>query len=97
MQERQFIRDQIAAGKTKDEIKAALVDEYGEQVLADPGTGGFNVTLWVVPILAALRRARRDRLRRPHAGGAAARRAEPELPPPLSAEDARRLDAELSR
>ena len=33
LQERQFIRDQIAAGKTKDEIKAALVDEYGEEVL----------------------------------------------------------------
>ncbi len=38
LQERQFIRDQIAAGKNKDEIKAALVDEYGEEVLADPGT-----------------------------------------------------------
>ena len=31
------------------------MDEYGEEVLADPGTGGFNVTLWVVPILARAR------------------------------------------
>lgn len=95
-QERQFIREQIAAGKTKDEIKAALVDEYGEEVLAAPGTSGFNATLWVVPILVALLAlagvllaVRKWRGRAPTAA--------PELPPPLSAEDARRLDAELSR
>lgn len=95
-QERQFIRDQIAQGKSKDEIKAALVDEYGEEVLADPGTGGFNATLWLVPIVAALLAlvgiifaVRTWRGRTPAA--------EPELPPPLSTEDARRLDAELSR
>lgn len=95
-QERQFIRDQIAEGKTKDEIKAALVAEYGEEVLADPGTGGFNVTLWLVPIFATLAAligiffaVRKWRGRAPAA--------EAELPPELNAEDARRLDAELSR
>ena len=36
-QERAFIREQIAAGKDKQQIKAALVDQYGEEVLADPG------------------------------------------------------------
>lgn len=96
MQERQFIRDQIAQGKSKDEIKDALVDEYGEAVLADPGTEGFNATLWVVPILVTLLAlagivfaVRKWRGRTPTT--------EPELPPPLSAEDASRLDAELSR
>ncbi len=54
MRERQFIRDQISQAKSKGEIKAALVDEYGEEILADPGTGGFNATLWLVPILVAL-------------------------------------------
>jgi cytochrome c-type biogenesis protein CcmH len=93
-QERQFIRDEIAKGKTKDEIKAALVAEYGDQVLADPGTGGFNATLWLVPIVVALGAlatiffaVRTWRRRAPAA--------EQELPPPLSAEDARRLDTEL--
>ncbi len=93
-QERQFIRDEIAKGKSKDEIKAALVAEYGEEVLADPGTGGFNATLWLVPILVALGAfatlffaVRAWRRRAPAA--------EQELPPPLSAEDARRLDTEL--
>lgn len=95
-QERQFIREQIAQGKSKAEIKAALVDEYGEEVLADPGTGGFNATLWLVPILVTLLAlvgivfaVRTWRGRTPTA--------EPELPPELSPEDARRLDAELGR
>ena len=55
-QERDFIREQIAAGKDKEQIKPALVAEYGEEVLADPGTGGFN--------LDAVGRADRDRAAR---------------------------------
>ena len=97
LQEREFIREQIEAGKTKDEIKAALVAEYGEEVLADPGTDGFNAALWLVPILATLAAlagivfaVRTWRRRTPP------QEAE-DLPPALSAEDARRLDAELSR
>ncbi len=93
LQERDFIREQIAAGKNKEQIKQALVAEYGEEVLADPGTGGFNLTLWLVPIVIVLLAV---------AGiGVAYRRwraapePEDELVPPLSPEDARRLDAEL--
>ena len=48
------------------------MDEYGEQVLADPGTGGFNVTLWVVPILVALS-PRSSAICSPSAAGGAAR------------------------
>ena len=94
-QERAFIEQQIAAGKSKAQIKAALVDEYGDQVLAEPGGDGFDATLWIVPIALVLLGAagiffavRRWRRNGP----------EPEAPlaPALSAEDARRLDAELS-
>src|SRR6185436_10170698 len=53
-QERAFIRQQITAGKDKQQIKDALVAEYGDHVLADPGTSGFNKTLWLVPIALAL-------------------------------------------
>ena len=98
IQERAFIREQIAAGKDKAQIKAALVDEYGEEILAKPEADGFNAALWVVPIVlvlfaaggigVALTRWRRN------AGGETI---EPELPPELSAEDARRLEAELHR
>jgi cytochrome c-type biogenesis protein CcmH len=93
-QERQFIRDEIAKGKSKDEIKASLVAEYGEEVLADPGTGGFNATLWLVPILVALG-ALATMFFAVRAWRRRAPAAEQELPPPLSAEDARRLDTEL--
>jgi cytochrome c-type biogenesis protein CcmH len=93
-QERDFIRRQVAAGKTKDQIKAALVAEYGEDVLAEPERSGFNLALWLVPIALVLLAAgaiavavRRWRGREAPADDA--------LPPPLSAEDARRLDTEL--
>ena len=95
-QERAFIREQIAAGKDKEQIKAAMVDEYGENVLAEPGNDGFDAVVWIVPVLLvmlaavgigfAVKRWRGN-----------AREPERELPPPLSAEDARRLDAELGR
>ena len=93
--EREFIRRRIAEGKSKPEIKAALVDEYGAKVLAVPQGGGFDVAAWLVPGLlcllallgvgvAALRwRGRRDE--EPAADG-------PELDP----EDRRRLDADLA-
>jgi cytochrome c-type biogenesis protein CcmH len=53
-QERDFIAGLIAQGKTKAEIKAALVNEYGPRVLAEPQDDGFQLTAWVVPVLAAL-------------------------------------------
>ena len=92
-QERDFIREQIAAGKDKDEIKEALVAEYGDQVLADPGTGGFNLTLRLVPIVIVLLAVAGIGVAYKRWRGAP--EDEAELPPPLSPEDARRLDAEL--
>jgi cytochrome c-type biogenesis protein CcmH len=47
--EREFIRRRIAEGKSKPEIKAALVEEYGPRVLAVPEGGGFDVAAWLVP------------------------------------------------
>src|ERR1700759_4486972 len=53
-QERAFINQQIAAGKDKRQIKAALVQQYGEQVLAVPDGKGFNAALWAVPVAIVL-------------------------------------------
>jgi cytochrome c-type biogenesis protein CcmH len=50
--ERVFIRNLIAAGATKEEIKDALVTEYGEEVLAQPEGEGFDLAAYLVPILA---------------------------------------------
>jgi cytochrome c-type biogenesis protein CcmH len=96
-QERAFIRARIAEGMTKEEIKAALVDEYGPAVLAEPGDEGFDLAGWVVPgvvvVLAGLGvvlLARRwGRAPEP---AAAADAEGPDLDP----DDARRLDAELT-
>jgi cytochrome c-type biogenesis protein CcmH len=52
--EREFIRAQIAEGKSKEEIQDALVVEYGPDVLAVPDTKGFDLVAWVVPILGFL-------------------------------------------
>jgi cytochrome c-type biogenesis protein CcmH len=50
--ERDFIRRLIAQGKTKDQIKDALVAQYGENVLAVPGDEGFDLAAWLVPAVA---------------------------------------------
>jgi cytochrome c-type biogenesis protein CcmH len=50
--ERALIRKLIAEGKTKDEIKDALVAQYGSEVLATPSGSGFDLFAWVVPGLA---------------------------------------------
>jgi cytochrome c-type biogenesis protein CcmH len=52
--QRAFIRELIAEGRTKDEIKDALVAEYGEEVLAVPDSEGFDLAAWLVPGLAIL-------------------------------------------
>jgi len=52
--ERAFIRREIAAGKTKEEIKQDLVAQYGTEVLAEPPKSGFDLTAWLVPGLAIL-------------------------------------------
>ena len=95
LQERAFIREQIAAGKDKKQIKAALVEEYGEGVLAEPGRDGFNATLWIVPIVLVLLSAVGIGIALKRWRANASDEPEAEAPPPLSAEDARRLDAEL--
>jgi cytochrome c-type biogenesis protein CcmH len=96
-QERDFIADLIAQGKTKAEVKAALVEEYGPRVLAEPADDGFQLTAWVVPVLAALAAlalvvliARRWRRGGRSGGGGDAGG------PGLAPDDARRLDAELA-
>src|SRR5262249_26967064 len=46
---RVFIRQRIAAGETKSEIKSQLVAEFGEGVLAAPRLNGFGLLAWLLP------------------------------------------------
>ena len=96
--ERALINSLIAEGKDKDQIKDALVAEYGPSVLAVPDASGFGLTAFIVPILgiaialiAIALAARRWRQARRETVAAA--------PPPatLSAADEERLRADLGR
>ena len=93
-----FIAGLIAEGRTKAEIKDALVAEYGPAVLAQPEGSGFNLSAYLVPLIAfvvaivalalGVARWRRE-----------SRSAEAETPAEAgpSDEDARRLEADLAK
>lgn len=48
---RELIRTQLAEGKTKAEVQDYFARQYGDGVLADPPKRGFNLILWVLPVL----------------------------------------------
>ncbi len=94
-QMRTFIRERIAAGDSKEEIKAQLVDEFGQGVLAAPPKSGFNLLAWLLPlaglaaaIVAVTLLARRYVRARPEPAAAG---------PPLDPELEKRVDDELAR
>jgi cytochrome c-type biogenesis protein CcmH len=95
-QERAFITRLINQGKDVKQIKSALVAQYGDAVLAEPPGGGFNSTLWIVPVVIVLLGAAGIvyAVRRWRRAGPAP---EQPLAPALSDADTRRLDAELRR
>jgi cytochrome c-type biogenesis protein CcmH/NrfF len=48
------ISRRIAAGESKQEIKDALVAEFGQKILAAPPKKGFNLLAWLLPIFLLL-------------------------------------------
>ena len=89
-----FIRERIRAGDTEDEIKDALVAQFGSGVLATPPKSGFGLLAWLLPLVVV---------------GAGAvvvallvrewsrRRAPPVAEGPLSPDLEQRVDDELAR
>jgi cytochrome c-type biogenesis protein CcmH len=51
---RRIIREQLAAGKSVDEVKAWLVNRYGEHILLEPAFSKENLLLWCAPLLFLL-------------------------------------------
>ena len=91
--ERAFIERLIADCKSKDEVKAALVDEFGEEVLALPADDGFEIAAYLIPLAVLL-----------GAAGAIAvgarrwrRRGAPDTGSGPTASDSKRLDEDLAR
>ena len=89
-----FIRERIAAGDSEQQIKDALVAEFGEGVLATPGKSGFGLLAWLIPLVAIVAGAVVIGLL---IRGWTRRRAAPTAAAPLDPELERRLDEELAR
>lgn len=98
--QRDLIKGLIAEGKTSEQIKDALVLEYGQAVLALPEDDGFNLAVYLVPVLVVLAALVLAALFLPrwrrHARAVAGAQQGP-LEPELNAADARRLDDDLKR
>ena len=93
--ERVFIRKLIAEGRSKQQIEDALVAEYGAAALASPKGSGFNLTAYLVPIVALFFGAAAvtigvRRWRRSGAG-------EPSEAAAPQGDDAERLESDLAR
>lgn len=54
VQMREVISEKLQAGESTDSIKAYFVQQYGDVVLGQPSTQGFNLIAWIFPILAAV-------------------------------------------
>jgi cytochrome c-type biogenesis protein CcmH/NrfF len=95
--EKVYVAKLVAEGRTKAEIKDALVAQYGPAALALPEARGFDLSAYLVPIVALLvavcalafgvARWRRDGDRSPPPGAATA----------PQGEEAERLEADLRR
>lgn len=51
---RRIVREQVAAGRSDGEIRAYLVERYGEFVLFRPPFSVANALLWSTPVLLVL-------------------------------------------
>jgi cytochrome c-type biogenesis protein CcmH len=51
---RGVVREQVAAGRTDDEVRAYLAERYGEFVLFRPAFSPGNALLWLAPFAVVL-------------------------------------------
>ena len=51
---RAIVREQLAAGRSPDEVKAYFVDKYGEWILLTPRAQGWNMLVYVLPLVVLL-------------------------------------------
>jgi cytochrome c-type biogenesis protein CcmH len=97
--EKAFISRLIEEGRSEDEIKDALVAEYGDEVLATPDGSGFSLSAYLVPIIAFVIAAVAlaiGVIRWRRAGGGPGDGAPPARSGPQG-DEADRLDADLAR
>jgi len=54
VQMREVIAQKLVAGESKTQIKAYFTQQYGDVVLGEPAREGFNLVVWIFPILAVV-------------------------------------------
>jgi cytochrome c-type biogenesis protein CcmH len=80
---RQLVRQQVAQGRTDDQIRGFLVSRYGQFVLLTPKASLGNAVLWIGPLLVVIAGAGVFALRR---------RNQPAAPETLTPEEEAELD-----
>lgn len=51
---RNVIRTRLEAGETPDQVRAYFESGYGEWILMEPKAEGFNLAVYILPVLAVL-------------------------------------------
>jgi len=46
------VREQLAQGKSEEEVTAYFVEKYGEWILLQPKAEGFNLTVYLLPVFS---------------------------------------------
>ena len=54
VQMREVIAQNLIAGESKAQINAYFAQQYGDVVLGEPAREGFNLIVWIFPILAVV-------------------------------------------
>lgn len=49
---RAVVREQLASGKSPEEVKAYFVSKYGEWILLEPKPRGLNLAIYLLPVAA---------------------------------------------
>jgi cytochrome c-type biogenesis protein CcmH len=101
IQMKEVIAQKLAAGESKEQIRAYFVQQYGDVVLGAPAGEGFNLLVWLLPVMVALAAVGwlafilRSWTRRPAPAAAASETAPATARP--SDEYLRRVDDEMKR
>lgn len=53
-QMRAIVRERLAAGDTPEQVLQYFVERYGEWILLSPRFEGFNLLVWVMPVVAVV-------------------------------------------
>lgn len=53
-QMRTVVKEQLASGKSPDEVKDYFISKYGEWILLEPKAAGFNLLVYALPAVLVL-------------------------------------------